>query len=439
MADQKEAMPELRVLRPEDVSQEDFEPVDPKVREQTLAIVEEVKAKREEGLLKYAWKFKELPEGERKFLLGREELKAAFDALPKDQQGVLQRTAKRIRTFAEAQRASIQETEVPIAGGRAGQLVVPVKRAGCYAPGGRYPLPSSVLMTACTARAAGVAEVVVCSPCPSVVTKAAAYVADADCMLAVGGAHAVAAMAYGVGVAAVDIIVGPGNQYVTAAKSIVSGVCGIDMLAGPSEVLVIADATADPAVVAADLLAQAEHDVQARPILVTPDASVIASVNACLKEQLAVLPTRDVAKPAVLEGFAVLTADMDAAIAVADRVAPEHLEIQTANAQAVANACKSYGGLFIGKMAAEVLGDYGAGPNHVLPTSCTAKYTGGLSVHTFLRLRTWMRIDDEAAAQEQVEDAIALARLEGLEGHARAAEKRLSKNGHGAQKRQKTT
>merc|ERR1711912_197738 len=142
----------------------------------------------------------------------------------------------------------------------------------------------------------------------------------------------------------------------------------------------------------------------ARPILVTPDASVIAAVNSSLREQLAVLSTRDVAIPAVRKGFAVLTKDMKTAIAVSDRLAPEHLEIQTANAQEVANSCKSFGGLFIGKYAAEVLGDYGAGPNHTLPTSCTAKYTGGLSVHTFLRIRTWMRIDDAAAAQEQIKD-----------------------------------
>jgi len=153
-----------------------------------------------------------------------------------------------------------------------------------------------------------------------------------------------------------------------------------------------------------------------------------------------VLPTRDVAKHAVKEGFAVLVPDLAAAVAVSDLLAPEHLEIQTANSQETADACKSFGGLFIGRMAAEVLGDYGAGPNHVLPTACTAKYTGGLSVHTFLRLRTWMRIDDEAAAQGQVNDAIALARMEGLEGHARAAEKRLTKvNGESAEKRQKTS
>lgn len=204
-----------------------------------------------------------------------------------------------------------------------------------------------------------------------------------------------------------------------------NGICGIDMLAGPSEVLVIADASADPEVVASDLLAQSEHDVEARPILVTAEEAVITNVNAALKRQLAVLPTRDVAIPAVRGGFAVLCPDMDACIQVTNRVAPEHLEVQTKNFQADADRCRNYGGLFIGKYAAEVLGDYGAGPNHVLPTACTAKYTGGLSVHTFLRLRTWMRIDDQAAAQEQIRDSVALARLEGLEGHARAAEKRL--------------
>jgi len=435
-----EEIPELRILKPDEVELEDFEPVDPKAREMALAILTDIKAQGEEGLLKYARKFGEIPKDSSKFILSKEELKAAFEGLPKDQQGILTRTAARIRVFAEGQRASVKPMEMDIAGGRAGQTVEPVRRAGCYAPGGRYPLPSSVLMTAVTARAAGVAEVIVASPKPTEVTKGAAYVAGADCLLAVGGAQAIGAMAYGAGVPGVDMIVGPGNQWVTAAKSIVNGVCGIDMLAGPSEVLVIADSDADPEVVAADLLAQAEHDPNARPILVTHEASVITNVNAALKKQLAVLPTRDVAIPAVRKGFAVLTKDIAGSIEVTNRLGPEHLEIQTKNFQEVADACKSFGGLFIGKMAAEVLGDYGAGPNHVLPTACTAKYTGGLSVHTFLRLRTWMRIDDQVACQEQVHDAVALARLEGLEGHARAAEKRLlvPPNGYDA-KKQKTT
>lgn len=291
-------------------------------------------------------------------------------------------------------------------------------------------------MTACTARAAGVAEVVVASPSPAEVTKAAAYVAEADCLLAIGGAHAVGAMAYGVGIKACDIIVGPGNKWVTAAKSIVSGICGIDMLAGPSEVLVIADSAADPEVVASDLLAQAEHDVEARPILVTADRSVIEGVNRALRRQLACLPTRDVAIPAVRKGFAVLTKDMAEAVTVSNRVAPEHLEVQTQNARELSKSLTAYGGLFVGRLAAEVLGDYGAGPNHVLPTSCTAKYTGGLSVHTFQRKNTWMRIDDQEKAQQQISDSVVLARLEGLEGHARAAEKRLleASNGNGSKK-----
>mmetsp|Transcript_51408 Transcript_51408/g.144862 ORF Transcript_51408/g.144862 Transcript_51408/m.144862 type:complete len:441 (-) Transcript_51408:81-1403(-) len=439
MPEEEEDIPELRTIGPDDVVLENFEPVDAAAREQALAIINDVKAQGEEGLLKHARRFGEVPEGSAKYVLSREELRASFEALPEGQRGVLERTAKRIRTFADRQRASVQAIEVGIAGGRAGQSVEPVKRAGCYAPGGRYPLPSSVLMTVCTARAAGVAEVVAASPCPSEVTKAAAYVAGADSLLAVGGAQAVAALAYGVGGGACDIIVGPGNKWVTAAKSIVNGICGIDMLAGPSEVLVIADTSADPEVVAADLLAQAEHDVEARPMLVTPCASVIAGVNAALRRQLKVLPTRGVAIPAVRNGFAVLVPDMAAAVAVSNRLGPEHLEIQTENAQEVADSCKSFGGLFIGQTAAEVLGDYGAGPNHVLPTSCTAKYTGGLSVHTFLRLRTWMRIDDKEAAQEQVRDSIELARLEGLEGHARAAERRLTAEPNGdAPKRQRT-
>ena len=431
-------LPTLRIIKADQLPASCFEPVDPQAREQALAMIEDVKANKEDGLLKHAWRLGDLPSGDRKYTVTRDELRAAFEAAEPSLQGLLERVAARVRTFAEAQRASITTVSTEIEGGAAGQQVVPVSSAGCYAPGGRYPLPSSVIMTAVTARAAGVGRVVVASPRPSPVTLAAAYVAGADLLLAVGGAHAVAALAYGLGdaLAPVDLICGPGNKWVTAAKSIVSGFCGIDMLAGPSEVLVIADASADPQVVAADLLAQAEHDVEARPILVTPDAAVIASVNRALQSQLETLTTSEVAIPAVQKGFAVLVGDIAEAVRVSDRIAPEHLEIQTANAQAVGESCANYGGLFIGAHAAEVLGDYGAGPNHVLPTAGTGKYTGGLSVHTFLRQRTWMRIDDLVAAQRQVEDSVALARLEGLEGHARAAERRLIADG-GAGKKQR--
>jgi phosphoribosyl-ATP pyrophosphohydrolase/phosphoribosyl-AMP cyclohydrolase/histidinol dehydrogenase len=218
---------------------------------------------------------------------------------------------------------------------------------------------------------------------------------------------------------------------VTAAKSLVSGICAIDMLAGPSEVLVIADTTCDPSTVAADLLAQAEHDTEARPILVCTDEALAHQVNACLQERLAVLPTAPTARHAVEKGFAVVCPDIDTAVAVSDIVGPEHLEIITKDAVAVSQKCTSYGAVFIGSISAEVLGDYGAGPNHVLPTSGTARYTGGLSVFTFLRIRTWMNIDHKGDAQGLVKDCVHLARIEGLEGHARAAECRLEAEGDG--------
>ncbi|OQR89441.1 histidinol dehydrogenase [Thraustotheca clavata] len=355
-------------------------------------------------------------------------MKAAFDALPVAEQKLLQRTKSRIEVFAQAQRASIQSFSRNIPGGQAGQDVAPMQVAGCYAPGGRYPLPSSVLMTAVTARVAGVATVIVASPRPAPATLAAGYISNADMLLAVGGAQAIAALAYGIdGVPPCDIIVGPGNKWVTAAKSLVYGKCTIDMLAGPSECLVVADEAGleHAATIAADLLAQAEHDTAAVPILVTNSLAVIEAVNKQISAQLATLPTAPTATVSVGKGFAVLCPDMNAAVDAANILAAEHVEIICKDSQAIAKRIDHYGGLFIGARAAEVLGDYGVGPNHVLPTGGTAKYTGGLSVHTFLRIRTWMRIDDAKKSQELVEDAVALARIEGLEGHARAAEQRL--------------
>ncbi|KAJ1460768.1 histidinol dehydrogenase [Pelagophyceae sp. CCMP2097] len=414
----------------------------------------EIKLRGAAAVLEYAVQFGELAAGAPAVVLPAA-MKAAFDGLPDVERQCLVNVGTRIRAFAAAQRASITELTTKIPGGEAGHTLAAVTVAGCYAPGGRYPLPSSVLMTAITARAAGCKTVVVATPKPLAVTLAAAHVAGADFLLAVGGAHAICVLATGAlpGVPKCDVICGPGSKWVTAAKSVVSSSCnvGIDMLAGPSEVLVVCDATADVATVAADLLAQAEHDargprlrgqtkpwfpnrgaVVARPILVAfgPDmaaaTAVIDAVDAEVVKQLAVLPTAGVAAPAVKAGFAVACVGVDEAIAVSDAVSPEHLEIMCADAEAVSKRCKHYGGLFVGSHAAEVLGDYGIGPNHTLPTGGTARYTGGLSIFAFLRIRTWMRVDDLAAAQPAVEDAVTLARIEGLEGHARAAEHRLA-------------
>lgn len=418
----------LQIITPEDVKLLTFDPVDPVARDQAAAILKEVRENGTAGLIDVAVRLRDIESADAKLYYSRDDLKVAFDNLPEGERNVLLRTAERIKKFASAQRAAVTEMNLAIPGGSAGHFIAPIEVAGCYAPGGRYPLPSSVLMTACTARAAGVRTVYVASPRPAAATIAAAYVADADGLLAVGGAQAIGAMAYGIAPLGgrCDVIVGPGNKWVTAAKSLVSGICAIDMLAGPSEVLVIADETCDPDVVAADLLAQAEHDTEARPILLSPSQTVIDQVNAQVTKRLASLSTRDTASVAVQKGFAVLCADISQCCQLANLLGPEHLEVHTANALDVSHSLNNYGAIFIGQISAEVLGDYGAGPNHVLPTSGTSRYSGGLSVFTFLRIRTYIHLTNKEDAQELVRDSVQLARMEGLEGHAQAAECRLT-------------
>jgi phosphoribosyl-ATP pyrophosphohydrolase/phosphoribosyl-AMP cyclohydrolase/histidinol dehydrogenase len=388
-------------------------------------IVAAVKARGEGALREYAERFSEVSAGGELFV-DRTTLDRALTALPPSDRARLERVAGRIRAFAEAQRRALGAVTVAVPGGEAGHWIAPVVRAGCYAPGGRYPLPSSVLMTAVTARTAGVKEVWVASPNPSPVTLAAAALAGADGLLAAGGAHAIAALAFGAGpVPPCDVIAGPGNRYVTAAKQLVSAQVRIDMLAGPTEVVVFADGSASASAVAADLLAQAEHDPDARPILVTVDRGLVERVELELGRQLATLPTAAVARQSLTNGGVVLVANIEEGIAACDALAPEHLELFLENAAAIAPRLNHFGALFIGGASGEVLGDYGAGPNHVLPTAGTARSSGGLSVYTFLRVRTWLRIDDSAAARPLIEDAAWLGRVEGLEAHARSAERRL--------------
>jgi phosphoribosyl-ATP pyrophosphohydrolase/phosphoribosyl-AMP cyclohydrolase/histidinol dehydrogenase len=409
----------------DDVRRIDRRAVEPATLAAAAEIVESVRREGETAVRRYAEKFGEAaPGGE--LVVGRTRLDEALVSLPASERSVLVRTAARIEAFAAEQLESLEKAELRIPGGQAGQAVSAVERAGCYAPGGRYPLPSSVLMTAVTARVAGVESVVVASPRPAPATLAAAAVAGAEAVLAVGGAHAIAAVAYGFDdFEPCDVVVGPGNRWVTAAKQLVSGTVGIDMLAGPSELVVLADASADPAVVAADLLAQAEHDPDALPVLVTMSEALASEVDGEVERQVADLPTGEVARGALENGFITVAPDLDAAIAVCDRLAPEHLQVMTEKAGEVASRLRHWGGLFIGAGSAEVFGDYGAGPNHTLPTGGVARFRGGLSVMDFLRVRTWLEIDDAAAARETIEDSIALARIEGLEAHARAAERRL--------------
>lgn len=401
------------------------DPVDARTLAIASEIVKDVRARGEVALREHAERLGDLAPGQ-PLLFSCEELAWSLEAIPKADRELLERTAKRIRAFAEAQRASIVECEVAVPGGAAGQIVAPMERAGCYAPGGRFPLPSSVLMTAVTARTAGVKEVIVASPKPTPHALAAAAVAGADLLLAAGGAQAIAAMAYGAGsVPACDAVVGPGNRFVTAAKQLVAGRVAIDMLAGPSELTVLADASASPEVVALDLLAQAEHDPDAVPILVAFDQATIDAVNAAIAGALAQLPTRSTAEQALRNGFAVIARDLAEAVAICDQLAPEHLSLQIKDAGPAARRFTHYGALFIGPLSAEAIGDYGAGPNHTLPTGGTARFSGGLSVFHFLRIRTWLRLDDRAAAAGLLQDAQRLGEIEGLIAHARSAGIRL--------------
>ncbi|MCA9671984.1 MAG: histidinol dehydrogenase [Myxococcales bacterium] len=416
----------LRRLSPDEVRALSRRPVDDETLAQAGAILADVRRDGAAAVRRHAERLGDIEAGA-DLLLDRAALEAALERVGASQRALLERCAARVRSFAEAQRAALVDIERPIPGGVAGHTVRAVTRAGCYAPGGRFPLPSTVLMTAVTARAAGVAEVIVASPRPSDATLAAAAVAGADALLCVGGAQAIGALAYGLDdtLARCDVIVGPGNRWVTAAKALCVGEVGIDMLAGPTELLVVADAHADAALVAADLLAQAEHDVDAQPMLVSTDAALVARVEAELAAQLATLATAETARVSLARNsFCVVVRDIAEAATIADLLGPEHLSLALHDAADAAARFRCYGALFIGEGSAEVIGDYCAGPNHSLPTGGSARFTGGLSVLHFVRVQSYLRVDDRHAAAELYADAEALAALEGLAGHGAAARRR---------------
>lgn len=413
----------LRRLRAADLERRPASFSDPETSERAAAVVADVRNRGEAALRDYARELDGL--GDEPLYLGPRDFRKALDALPRDSRELLERTGARIAAFARAQAAGLLSLSVPVPGGFAGHEILPVETAGCYAPGGRYPLPSSVLMTALTAKTAGVPNVWAASPRPARETLAACAVAEADGLLAAGGAQAIAALAYGAGpVPPCARVVGPGNRWVAAAKRLVAGDTVIESVAGPSELLVLADDRADPELVAADLLAQAEHDPDAVPVLACTTENFAARVEEALEHRLSDLPTVGVARRALDNGGILVDPDLDALARATDAFAPEHLEILAAEPESLARRIRNAGAVFLGAGAAEVLGDYGTGPNHVLPTGAHARLTGGLSALSFLRVRTWIRIDDPAAASGLYKDAAAFARMEGLEAHARAGEER---------------
>ncbi len=396
-------------------------PVEPDVLTEAARIVEDVRNRGDTALREHGERLGDIEPGQR-LVVERDDLERAAEGLPEPERAVLDRVAGRIRRFAGEQRDALTDIDVAVTGGRAGHRWIPVASAGAYAPGGRHPLPSSVLMTVIPARVAGVRTVWVASPRPTPVTMAAAAVAGADGLLALGGAQAIAALAFGTVSPACYLIVGPGNKWVTAAKKHLYGEVGIDGLAGASEILVIADDGADPELVAADLLAQAEHDPEALPALITTSAALADAVDDAVERQLVDLPTSATAIGALDSGMTMIVASLAEAAETADAFAPEHLALHVADPDRLAAELHDYGSLFIGGQSAEAFADYGVGPNHVLPTGGGARFQSGLSVLTFLRSPTWSRLDDPDAIAD---DTVLLARLEGLEAHARAAGMRV--------------
>jgi histidinol dehydrogenase len=364
--------------------------------------------------------------------LTQAELKKAFDGLPADQRDALSQAAARVRSYHEAQKKacgeswSYRDTD----GSLLGQKVTPIDRAGIYVPGGKAAYPSSVLMNAIPAHVAGVSEIIMVVPTPDGVKNnlvlAAAYVAGVSRAFTIGGAQAVAALAFGTTtIPKVDKITGPGNAYVAAAKRSVFGQVGIDMIAGPSEILVIADGSTPPDWVAMDLFSQAEHDELAQSILLCPSQAYIDQVLASINKLLPEMPRRAIIEKSLSDrGMFILTRSMEEACELSNRIAPEHLEISSNEPHRWEPLLKHAGAIFMGAYTSESLGDYCAGPNHVLPTSGTARFSSPLGVYDFQKRSSIIEVS-EAGAQTLGKIASVLAHGEGLTAHARAAEMRL--------------
>jgi sulfopropanediol 3-dehydrogenase len=369
-------------------------------------------------------------------IVSRVAIAAAHESLPDQVKADIAFAHANIRRFAEAQRETIQDTEVEILPGLiAGQKQIPVNAAGCYVPGGRYAHIASAIMTVTTARVAGVGHITACSPPrPGAgIPPAILYAMDlcgADTILSMGGVQAVAAMAQGLfGLPKADILVGPGNQYVAEAKRILFGQVGIDMVAGPTDSLVLADHTADAAFVAADLVGQAEHGYNSPVWLVTDDRALAEDVLARGPALIDALPqlNADSARAAWADyAEVILCRDRVEMAEVSDRIAPEHLHVQCADLDWWLGRLTTYGSLFLGEETTVAFGDKASGPNHVLPTSGAARYTGGLSAGKFMKTVTWQRAT-RAAARPLAEATARISRLEGMEGHARTADIRLAK------------
>jgi histidinol dehydrogenase len=403
---------------------------DPKVDADVAAILVDVRARGDAAVLEYTRRFDRLDAGSVAALeVPRAQLAQARQRISKASRAALETAARRVRTYHGKQLAASWRYREPD-GTELGQRVTPLDRVGIYVPGGKAAYPSTVLMNAVPAKVAGVGEIIMVAPAPggerNDLVLAAAALCGVDRVFTLGGAQAIAALAYGTAtIPAVDKIVGPGNAYVAAAKRRVFGVVGIDMVAGPSEVVIVCDGSTDPDWVAMDLFAQAEHDELAQAILVTPDAAFLESVAASMARQIEALPRRDVIGASLSKrGALIRVRDLREACELVNRIAPEHLELSVARPDALLPKIRHAGAIFLGRDSSEALGDYCAGPNHVLPTSRTARFSSPLGVYDFQKRSSVIRVSRKAAARLGAV-AAELARGEGLTAHARAAELRM--------------
>lgn len=403
------------------------------VRETVQTILSDIEAGGDAVALEYTAKFDKY---EGNVLLTAAEIEEACAKIPQKLKDDIAFAHNNVRRFAEVQKSTMTDVELEIVPGLiAGQRAIPVKAAGCYVPGGRYSHIASAIMTVTTAKVAGCEHIVACSPpragegvAPAIIY--AAHICGADKILAMGGVQGVAAMTFGLfGLPAADILVGPGNQFVAEAKRILFGRVGIDMIAGPTDSLILADATADPFMVATDLVSQAEHGYNSPVWLVTDSHGLAKEVMKQVPEMIADLPelNRQNAEAAWRDYAEVIVCEDRAEMAAtSDEYAPEHLTVQAEDLDWWLDNLQCYGSLFLGEETTVSFGDKASGTNHVLPTSRSAKYTGGLSVHKYMKIVTWQRSTREGS-KDVAEATARISRLEGMEGHARAADARLNK------------
>ena len=403
---------------------------DASIERTVLDILADIRQRGDAALLEFTRKFDRLEVHDAHQLeLPRAELEQALASLSQEQRAALETAAQRIRSFHERQRVE-GWTYTEADGTVLGQRVTPLDRVGLYVPGGKAAYPSSVLMNAIPAKVAGVSELIMVVPTPggerNPLVLAAAAIAGVDRVFTIGGAQAVGALAYGTAtVPQVDKIVGPGNAYVANAKRHVFGTVGIDMIAGPSEILIIADGTTPPDWVAMDLFSQAEHDELAQSILICPDAAYLDAVSESIDRLLPQMPRADVIRTSLTDrGALILVKDLAEACAISNRIAPEHLELSVADPQALVPQIRHAGAIFMGAYSSESLGDYCAGPNHVLPTSGSARFSSPLGVYDFQKRSSLIHVS-QAGAQTLGRVASSLAEGEGLTAHARSADFRL--------------